>query len=51
MAATIDLARAKAAAKRAEEKLRAQSDEKEHQIMEYALQRAITRIKVYETRL
>lgn len=50
MASTIDLARAQAAAKRAEETLRAEKDDSNYKLAELELKRAINRINVYETR-
>ncbi len=50
LAANIDIARAKLAAKRAEEALKAKKDDLEAQLAELNLRRAITRMKVYEMR-
>jgi len=50
MASTIDLARAQAAAKRAEDTLRAEKDDSNYKLAELELKRAINRINVYETR-
>ncbi|MFC5604871.1 F0F1 ATP synthase subunit epsilon [Sporosarcina koreensis] len=48
LASDIDIARAKRAAKRAEEKLQAKTDKLEAQLAELDLRRAINRINVYE---
>ncbi|MFD1203810.1 MULTISPECIES: F0F1 ATP synthase subunit epsilon [Sporosarcina] len=48
MASNIDIERAKRAAKRAEEALRAKTDKLEAQLVELDLKRAMNRIKVYE---
>jgi F-type H+-transporting ATPase subunit epsilon len=50
MASSIDLARAQAAAKRAEAELRAKKDTQEYQMAELGLKRAINRINVYGSR-
>ncbi|WP_203248461.1 F0F1 ATP synthase subunit epsilon [Sporosarcina beigongshangi] len=50
MASSIDIARAQAAAKRAEDTLRADQDESNYKLAELELKRALTRIDVYETR-
>lgn len=50
MASSIDLARAQQAAKRAEGKLRAKSEDLDYKITELELQRAMLRIKVHGTR-
>ena len=48
LASDIDIDRAKRAAKRAEEKLQAKTDNLEAQLVELDLKRAINRINVYE---
>lgn len=48
LASDIDIARAKRAAKRAEEKLQAKTDQLEAKLVELDLRRAINRINVYE---
>src|SRR6185437_1787214 len=50
MASSIDITRAKAAAKRAEEALREKSEDLDYKLVELELKRAINRINVYETR-
>jgi len=50
VAENIDLARAQAAKKRAEERLQSKSDEIDFKRAELALKRAINRINVYEGR-
>ena len=50
LASTIDIDRAKKAAKRAEEALQAKKEDSDHELAELDLKRAINRINVYETR-
>lgn len=50
LASTIDIDRAKQAAKRAEDALRAKAADLNEQLVELDLKRAINRINVYETR-
>ncbi len=50
MASTIDIARAKKAAKQAEDALRTKEVGIDHKLVELDLKRAINRINVYETR-
>ena len=50
LASSIDIDRAKKAAKQAEETLRAKKEGREHELAELDLKRALNRINVYETR-
>lgn len=50
LASSIDLARAKRAAKRAEDTLRAKADVLDRKLVELELQRALNRIRVYEAK-
>lgn len=51
MAESIDIARAKRAAKEAEEDLKKKTDDLEHRLAELSLKRAINRMHVYEQRV
>ena len=50
LASSIDIDRAKKAAKRAEETLQAKKEDREYKLAELDLKRALNRINVYETR-
>ena len=50
LASSIDIDRAKKAAKLAEETLQAKKEGREHELAELDLKRALNRINVYETR-
>lgn len=50
LASSIDLARAKRAAKQAEDKLRAKVDDLDQKLVELELKRALNRIRVYEAK-
>jgi len=50
LASSIDIIRAKKAAEQAEETLRAKKEDREHELAELDLKRALNRIDVYETR-
>ena len=50
LASSIDIDRAKKAAKQAEETLQAKKEGREHELAELDLKRALNRINVYETR-